>query len=130
MNDTRSGRTPSQRQLRLGEVIRHAFSEIFLRTDIRDADLAGVVLTVSEVRLSPDARNATIFVAPLGGENQDIVADALQRHSRFLRGELARKVEMKYVPDITFKPDTSFDTSDRIDELLRSRAVARDLDPE
>jgi len=128
MAKRRTSKAPSQRQLRVGEVIRHALAEIFLRTDIRDGDLAGVVLTVSEVRVSPDGRQATAFVMPLGGLNQDVVIEALTRHAKFLRGELARAVDLKYTPSLSFELDTSFDRSERIEEVLRSPDVARDLD--
>ena len=119
---------PSQRQLRIGELIRHALSEIFLRSDIQDPDLVGVVLTVSEVRVSPDARNATVFAIPLGGEEQDQVIDALNRNNRHLRGELARSVHLKYIPSLTFQLDDSFDESSRVEQMLRSPKVAQDLD--
>jgi len=122
-----SSRGPSQRQLRLGEMLRHALSEILTRVDIRDDDLKGVFVTVSEVRVSPDARTATAFVLPLGGQNQDAVVAALNRHARFIRGELTPRVTVKYMPTVKFVADTTFDESSRIDSLLRSERVARDI---
>ena len=118
---------PSQRQRRVNELIRHAMSDIFLRVDITDDALAGVTITATEVEASPDLRNARVYVVPLGGSNQKIIVDALNRHQKFLRGELARKVELKYTPALTFALDTTFDQSDRVDEILRSRKVAQDL---
>jgi len=118
---------PSQRQLRVGESIRHVLAELLLRTEINDADLKGVHITVSEARLSPDLRHATIFVVPLQGEREQEVVVALNRHARFLRGELGHRVELKYVPEIVFKLDTSFDEYDKIDKLLHSPRVVRDL---
>jgi ribosome-binding factor A len=119
---------PSQRQLRAGELIRHALAEVFIRVDISDADLKGVHVTVSEVKLSPDFRHVTAFVAPLtlGGDGVTLVK-ALNRHQKFIRGELAGRVGLKYMPDIAFKLDESFEQSTRIDALLRSPDVARDL---
>ncbi len=118
---------PSQRQLRVGELIRKALSEIFLRTEIQDPDLEGIVLTVSEVTVSPDIRNATAYVLPLGGDRKDEVVAALERHAKFLRGELARNVDLKYMPSLRFELDTTFEQSERIDEVLRSPKVAQDL---
>jgi ribosome-binding factor A len=120
---------PSQRQLRAGELIRHALSEVFIRVDINDADLKGVHVTVSEVKLSPDLRHATAFVAPLllGGDGETLVK-ALSRHQKFIRGELAGRVELKFTPDIVFKLDESYEHSMKIDALLRSPDVARDLE--
>jgi len=111
----------------VNELLRKALSEVFLKNEIRDPDLEGVVLSVSEVRASPDLRNAAIFVVPMGGGDVEGVVAALERNSRFLRGELAGRIELKFVPALKFKADTSFDTSAHIDELLRSPKVARDL---
>jgi ribosome-binding factor A len=116
-----------QRQLRVGEVIRHALAEIFARGEVQDADLDGLVVTVPEVRLSPDLKIATVYVMPLGGARQDRVEAALLRNARFLRGEVARRVSLKFMPELRFRLDTSFAESDRIEELLRSPRVARDL---
>ena len=120
-------REPSQRQRRVNELLRHAMAEIFLRTDISDPDLAGVTVTTTEVQASPDLKNARVYVVPLGGVDQDKVLAALKRSSKFLRGELARRVTLKYTPALTFELDTTFDQSDRVDALLRSAKVSQDI---
>jgi ribosome-binding factor A len=122
------GRAPSQRQLKVGETIRHALAEIFARGEIVDEVLNQFSLTVSEVRMTPDLKLATVFVLPLGGEGAEDAVKHLAQHKRFLRGELARRVSLKFMPEIRFKIDTSFASSKRIDELLASPKVARDLD--
>ena len=126
--DTRSGKAPSQRQLRVGEEIRHALSEILRRAHFRDPVLAEASVTVTEARVSPDLRNATVFVMPLGGDIEPVV-EALNRASAFLRGQLADAVRLKYMPKLNFVHDESFDEANRIDALLHSEAVRRDLDP-
>jgi ribosome-binding factor A len=118
---------PSQRQLRAGELLRHALAEIFMTEDIEDDALRGEIITVSEVRVSPDLKHATVFVAALGEKKHEELARSLNRHQRFLRGELAKRVELKYMPDLSFRGDHSVAASERIDELLRSPNVARDL---
>jgi ribosome-binding factor A len=122
------GRAPSQRQLKVGELIRHALAEIFARGEIVDEVLNRYSLTVSEVRMTPDLKLATIFVLPLGGEGAEEAISHLDKHKRFLRGELARRVSLKFMPELRFKTDTSFAASKRIDELLARPEVARDLD--
>jgi ribosome-binding factor A len=117
----------SQRMLRVGELIRHALAEIFIHEGIHDAVLAGHTLTFPEVRMSPDLRQATVYVMPLGGRDTDKVVEALGKHRRWLRGAVAKRVEMKFVPDLHFRIDERFDEADRIDKLLRSPEVARDL---
>jgi len=107
----RGGKTASQRQLRVGEVLRHELAQLFLREDIREPDLSGVIITVSEVSVSPDLRKARCYIMPLGGENQQPVVDALIRAQKFIRGELSRKISLKYTPEIEFVIDTSFDYS-------------------
>jgi len=124
----REGRAPSQRQLKVGETIRHALAEIFARGEIVDEVLNQFSLTVSEVRMTPDLKLATVFVLPLGGEGAEDAVKHLDQHKRFLRGELARRVSLKFMPELRFKIDTSFASSKRIDELLASPKVARDLD--
>ena len=124
----REGRAPSQRQLKVGETIRHALAEIFARGEIVDEVLNQFSLTVSEVRMTPDLKLATVFVLPLGGEGAEDAVKHLDQHKRFLRGELAIRVSLKFMPEIRFKIDTSFASSKRIDELLASPMVARDLD--
>ena len=118
----------SQRQLRVGELVRHALAEILQRGEVHDPDLEGMVVTVPEVRMSPDLRLATAFVIPLGGKGADTLLAVLERHRKFLRGEIAHRVDLRYAPDIRFRMDESFDEGARIDALLRSPDVKRDLD--
>lgn len=125
--DRRAERGPSQRQLRVGEELRHALAWILERGEVRDPDLKGVSVTVTEVRVSPDLRKATVFVFPLGGGETEAVVTGLTRARPFLRRKVANAVRLKFVPDITFRADTSFDEARRIDTLLRDPAVARDL---
>ena len=125
--DRRAERGPSQRQLRVGEELRHALAWILERGGVRDPDLEGVSVTVTEVRISPDLRKATVFVIPLGGGETGAVVTGLTRARPFLRRQMAKAVKLKYVPDIAFRADTSFDEARRIDTLLRDPAVARDL---
>ena len=120
------GRT--QRQLRMGEVIRRALSEIFLRDHIVDTRLEGTTITITEVRVSPDLRSVTAFVLPLGGENQDEVVAALNENKKYLRGQVSRVVSIRYTPTLKFELDTSFDNFSRIDNILHSPKVARDLE--
>ena len=127
-NHRRDGVGPSQRQLRVGESLRHSLAELLLRIEINDEVLSGVNLTVSEVRTSPDLRQVTAFVAPLGGENRDEVVKALNRHCRYIRGELAHKVTLKYMPELKFKLDVSYDEYEKITDLLSTKKVAQDLD--
>jgi ribosome-binding factor A len=122
-----AGKGPSQRQLRAGELLRHALSEILRTEDIEDNGLNGQIITIAEVRMSPDLKHATIFASALNGKNSDDLALALNRHQRFLRGELARRIELKYIPGLTFRGDRAVETAERIEELLRSPDVARDL---
>ena len=118
---------PSQRQLRAGELLRHALAEILTAEDIDDPDLEGQILTVVEVRVSPDLKNATVFVNAMAFGGNDRVAGALNRHQRFLRGALARRIDLKYVPDLAFRADHAVEAVQRIEDLLRSPEVARDL---
>jgi len=124
----RKGRAPSQRQLRVGEELRHVLAEVLRRDELRDPVLTGLSITVSEVRPSPDMRQATAFVMPLGGagEPAEVVA-ALNRAAHFLSREVGRRITMKYTPTLHFVLDTAFDEAQRIDDLLRRPAVARDL---
>jgi ribosome-binding factor A len=118
---------PSQRQLRVGEELRHALVEILARGLLRDPELQGVSITVSEVRASPDLKHATAFVMPLGGQNVDAVVKALKRASGFLRTEVARAVQLRVAPEIDFAVDRSFETASRIESALRRPEVQRDL---
>ena len=119
---------PSQRQLRAGELIRHALVDILAREDMRDPGLDGVLVSVTEVRASPDLRSAKVYVAPLGRGDQDAVAAALNRAASFLRGRLGREIDMKFTPELHFHADNSFDTASHVDELLARPQVRRDLD--
>ena len=119
---------PSQRQLRVGEAVRHALAEVLSQGEVHDPVLEGHMVTVPEVRMSPDLRLATIYVMPLGGRDEQAVVAALERNKRYLRGVIARKVNLKFAPDIRFRLDERFDEAERIEKLLRSPAVKRDLD--
>jgi ribosome-binding factor A len=120
---------PSQRQLRVGEQVRHALSELLQRGDLRDEVIENTVVSVSEVRMSPDLKVATAFVAPLGAADDEAVVEAMNRNARFIRGRLSPALrQMKYMPEFRFRLDTSYDNMARIDRLLRSPEVARDLD--
>jgi ribosome-binding factor A len=118
---------PSQRQLRVGEAVRHAVAEVLAHGDVHDPVLEGHVITVPEVRMSPDLRLATIYVMPLGGRDEKAVVAALERNKRYLRGVIARKVNLKFAPDVRFRLDERFGEAERIEKLLRSPAVKRDL---
>lgn len=120
-------RGPSQRQLRVGEALRHALSEILMRGDIRDGDLESVSVTVTQVKPSPDMRHATAFVEPLGGRNADKIVAALNRHKGFIRGEMGRMIALKFTPELRFVEDTSFAEAQKIEDLLKSERVRRDL---
>ena len=122
-------RPPSQRQLRVGELIRHVLAEILQRGEVHDPAFEGMVVTVPEVRVTPDLRVATIFVIPLGGKGADTILAAFERNKRFLRGEIGHRIDLRNVPDLVFRLDTSFDEAERIDALLRSPGVKRDLGP-
>src|SRR5436853_7599246 len=118
----------SQRQLRVGEAVRHAIADILAQGHVHDPDLEGHIITVPEVRMSPDLKLATIYVMPLGGRDTDIVLASLDRNKKFLRGEIARRVNLKFAPDIRFQIDARFDEAERIEKLLRTPQVRRDLD--
>ena len=118
---------PSQRQLRVGEMLRHALSEILTRGEIRDPDLEGVSVTITQVKPSGDMRHATVFCEPLGGKNADKVIPALNRHAKFIRGEMGHMITMKFTPDLRFVEDASFAEAEKIERLLKSERVARDL---
>ncbi|WP_298871734.1 30S ribosome-binding factor RbfA [uncultured Bradyrhizobium sp.] len=118
----------SQRQLRVGEQVRHAIADILAQGSVHDADLEGHIITVPEVRMSPDLKLATIYVMPLGGRDTELVITALDRNKKFLRGEVARRVNLKFAPDLRFRVDERFDEAERIEKLLRTPAVQKDLD--
>jgi ribosome-binding factor A len=127
-NDQASG--GSQRQLRVGELIRHELADMLTRGDIHDPVIQAHLITVPEVRMSPDLRLATIYVMPLGGRDVEAVIAALDRNKRYVRGEIARRVNLKFAPEIRFRVDERFDEAERIEKLLRTPAVQRDLDGE
>lgn len=123
--------TLSQRQLRVGELVRHALSDILMRGEVFDPDLSAQPITVPEVRMSPDLKVATVFVMPLGGANADIIVKALARNARPLRGELSKRIrQLKYMPTLRFRLDTRFDDDDRLRDLLSEPRVAADLSAE
>ena len=122
------GKGSSQRQLRVGEQVRHALSELLQRGEVRDEAIEMTVISVSEVRMSPDLKIATAFVSPLGAKDSAVVIEALNRNARFIRGRMSPALrQMKYMPEFRFRLDTSYDNFAKIDELLRSPEVARDL---
>jgi ribosome-binding factor A len=120
----------SQRQLRVGETVRHAIAEILAQGHVHDPVLEGHLITVPEVRMSADLKLATIYVMPLGGRDTTEVIDALDHNRKFLRGEIARRVNLKFAPDIRFRVDERFDEAERIEKLLRTPAVQKDLAPD
>src|SRR3954454_14346489 len=120
----------SQRQLRVGETVRHAVADILSQGSVHDPDLEGHIITVPEVRMSPDLKLATVYVMPLGGRDTEVVLTALERNKKFLRGEIARRVNLKFAPDIRFRADERFDEAERIEKLLRTPAVQKDLAPD
>ncbi len=119
---------PSQRQLRAGELVRHALVEVLREEELQDEAMRGVSVTVTEVRMSPDLKHATCFVEPLGGGHADEVVEALNRHARFLRGRLGRHIELKYTPDLRFRHDESFEEAARMNRLFLDPKVRRDLE--
>jgi len=119
---------PSQRMLRVAELIRHSMAELLARGDVLDPVLEANVVTVPRVRMSPDLKLATIFVMPLGGLNGAEVIAALERNKKFLRGEVSRKINLKFAPELRFRMDESFDNAAKIDALLNSPKVRGDLD--
>ena len=122
---------PSQRMLRVGEQVRAAITQVLQRGEVRDPLLEKTVISISEVRMSPDLKHATAYVTPLGVKDHEAVIDALNRNSKFIRGRLGPQLrQMKYMPDVRFRDDTSFDNYKKIDDLLRSPEVARDLSAE
>jgi len=119
---------PSQRMLRVGELVRHALAAVFSRGEIDDAMLEGKVITVPEVRMSNDLKLANAYIMPLGGEGAEEIVSALNRHHKFIRGRIAPELNLKFAPDLRFFVDNTFDEFGKIDALLRSDRVQRDLD--
>ena len=121
---------PSQRQLRAGELMRHALVEILREEEIADPVLEGISVTVTEVRMSPDLRHAIVFVEPLGGVNAEGVVDAMNRHAKFVRGRLGRAIDMRFTPELKFLHDESFNEAARMTRLFEDPRVRRDLTPD
>ena len=119
---------PSQRMLRVGELVRHALAAMFARGDIEDDALRGSVITVPEVRMTPDLKIANAYVMPLGGTHADEIVAALNRHQKFIRGRVAPLIDLKFAPEIRFFVDDTFEEAGRIDALLRSDRVRRDIE--
>jgi len=120
---------PTQRQLRAGELVRHALAEILREEELQDPALAGVSVTVTEVRMSPDLKHAVCFVEPLGGVHAAEVVQGLNRVARFLRGRLGRHIDLKFTPDLKFVHDESFDAAAQMDRLFANPLVRRDIEP-
>lgn len=118
---------PTQRALRVGELVRHALAAMFARGEIEDDALRGSVITVPEVRMSPDLKLANAYIMPLGGLHAEEIVAALNRHRKFVRGRVAPQINMKFAPEVRFYVDDTFEEASRIDSLLRSDKVQRDL---
>jgi len=118
---------PSQRQLRVAEEIRHVLAGLFERRDFRDPELADAQITVTEVRVGPDLKHATVFVSRLGRSDVAALLPALKRATPFLRGQVAHALRLRFAPDLTFQPDTALEDATKIDRLLHAPEVARDL---
>lgn len=125
-----SAKGPSQRMLRIGEMIRHKLAEMLARSEIHDDVLASHTVTIPEVRMSPDLKIATAYVMPLGGEDVDPVLKALDRNKKYIRSEIAQTLDLRYAPDIRFRFDETFDEVNRIDRLLHSPRVRADVEKE
>ncbi len=123
-------KTTSQRNLRVGEEIRHALADIFMRGEVHSMELFGASITVSEVRVSPDLKNATAFVMPLAGKNKEGLLEALKQSSAELRHLVSKRMKLRHAPKIFFSLDESYDEAERINNLLKKPEVARDLKPE
>ncbi|MFT6658120.1 30S ribosome-binding factor RbfA [Maritalea sp.] len=120
----------SQRQLRVGELVRHALSAFLSRDEILDPDLDGAFITVPEVRMTRDLKIAKVYIMPLGGQKVDVVVDALNRNQKFIRGQVVPTLKLKFAPEFRFFEDETFGEAGRIDQLLRSDHVAQDLRPD
>ncbi|MBY0227388.1 MAG: 30S ribosome-binding factor RbfA [Hyphomicrobium sp.] len=127
-SSSKTGKGPSQRMLRVGEMVRHKVAELLIRGEIHDDVLASHVVSISEVRISPDLKLATAYVMPLGGKDTEKVIAALERHKKFIRAEVAQTLDLKYAPDIRFREDETFEEVSRIDRLLFSEKVRRDVE--
>jgi len=127
MTRSKSGKGPSQRQLRMGELVRHELAMILSRGELRDPDLTGRIITVSEVRMSADMRHATAFVSELGGEHMEEIIRGLKRCTKYLRGEVGHNLTTRFVPELKFLPDELFNDAAKMEALLRSDRVAQDI---
>lgn len=125
---TNQAKGPTQRQLRVGELVRHKLAEMLSRGEIYDEVLASHVVTITEVRMSPDLRLATAYVMPLGGKDTKVVIEALNRNAKFIRGEIAHTVDLRSAPEVRFREDETFEEVTRIDRLLHSEKVRRDVE--
>lgn len=124
----RPNKAPSQRQLRIGEEIRHSISEMFERREFHEPALHDISVTITEVRISPDLKNATAYIMPLGGGQAVEIIEALARARTYVRKRLGRSLHLRYVPNIDFEMDTTFDQADKIEDLLNDPKVAQDLE--
>ncbi|WP_128893220.1 30S ribosome-binding factor RbfA [Erythrobacter sp. HKB08] len=120
----------SVRVLKVGERVRHILSELLARQEVHDETVSASNISVTEVRMTPDLRNATAYVKPLLGAEEDAVVKALRQNTAYLQREVAKRLGLKFAPRLKFRPDESFDEADRIEKLLRDPKVARDLDPD
>src|ERR1700704_6244092 len=127
-HDIGTSRGASQRQLRVGELVRHTMADMLTRGEVHDPVIEGHLITVPEVQMTADLRLATIYVMPLGGRDTEAGLAALERNKKFLRGEIAHRVNLKFAPEIRFRIDERFEEAERIEKLLRTPAVRRDLD--
>jgi len=127
-SSSKTGKGPTQRMLRVGELVRHKIAELLIRGEIHDDVLASHVVSISEVRISPDLKLATAYVMPLGGKDTEAAIAALERHKKFIRAEVAHTLDLKYAPDIRFREDETFEEVSRIDRLLYSEKVRRDVE--
>ncbi len=127
MNRKAKTSAPSQRMLRVGELVRHALSAFLVRGEVQDPALEGAMITVPEVRMTPDLKLANVYIMPLGGENDEQVVEALNRHKKYVRGGISSQLSLKYAPSLRFFVDDTFAEADRINALLRSKEVSQDL---
>jgi ribosome-binding factor A len=127
---SRSALGPSQRQLRVGEILRHALATVLFRGDVRDPDLAGVSVTITQVLPSGDMRHATVYCEPLGGKDADKIIAALNRNKAYLRGQMGHLIDLKFTPDLRFVEDKSFAEAEKIETILKSQRVQQDLNPD
>ncbi len=121
-------KAPTQRMLRVGELVRHALSDLLIRGEITDPIVETNIITISEVRMSPDLKLASAYVTPLGGKNAQNIVDALNNHKKFIRGKIVPQLKLKYAPDIRFFVDDRFEEAERIEKLLRSVAPRGDIE--